>query len=415
MRRCIYLNVAATRVGERIAVVTNNDSRLFGAEALSAAGADVSDIRFARQTAPKTALRHETGVAIDGVLGAPICEGFSVNGRARAFDAVLLSGRLVAERASLWPGARQIALRRRPGGASSLVRPSRMSLSPARRTAHSRSTPRSPKAIARAAARAPRPTPPQAITPSPPTWPTADDGGRRWIDFQNDVTLKDVALAAREGFVSVEHLEALHHARHGDRPGQDLERQRPRRDGGDHRPARFPTSARPPTARRSRPCRCAVFAGKKRGATISPLKRLPLENEHRARGAQMREYGGWLRPAWYGAGDPDAAIQTEAANARKTVALVRRLLARQDRGHRTRRGKALRLSQLQQAVDAEARKDPLRLHAAGKRLRLRRRRDVAVGRRPLSRLLLLWPHAGDLSTARALAAGSFRHAQRLHP
>ena len=31
--------------------------------------------------------------------------------------------------------------------------------------------------------------------------------GRRWIDFQNDVTLKDVALAAREGYVSVEHLK----------------------------------------------------------------------------------------------------------------------------------------------------------------------------------------------------------------
>ena len=39
------------------------------------------------------------------------------------------------------------------------------------------------------------------------SWPKADDEGRRWIDFQNDVTLKDVALAAREGYVSVEHLK----------------------------------------------------------------------------------------------------------------------------------------------------------------------------------------------------------------
>ncbi len=31
--------------------------------------------------------------------------------------------------------------------------------------------------------------------------------GRQWIDPQNDVTLKDVALAAREGYVSVEHLK----------------------------------------------------------------------------------------------------------------------------------------------------------------------------------------------------------------
>ncbi len=31
--------------------------------------------------------------------------------------------------------------------------------------------------------------------------------GRIWIDYQNDVTAKDVELAARENFVSVEHLK----------------------------------------------------------------------------------------------------------------------------------------------------------------------------------------------------------------
>ena len=38
-------------------------------------------------------------------------------------------------------------------------------------------------------------------------WPKPDAPGRRWIDFQSDVTLKDVTLAAREGYVSVEHLK----------------------------------------------------------------------------------------------------------------------------------------------------------------------------------------------------------------
>ena len=46
-----------------------------------------------------------------------------------------------------------------------------------------------------------------ASTASTAAWPKADAPGRRWIDFQNDVTLKDVALAAREGYVSVEHLK----------------------------------------------------------------------------------------------------------------------------------------------------------------------------------------------------------------
>ena len=35
----------------------------------------------------------------------------------------------------------------------------------------------------------------------------------------------------------------------------------------------------------------------------------------------MREYGGWLRPAWYGTDEPERAIQREAARARDTVAL----------------------------------------------------------------------------------------------
>ena len=38
-------------------------------------------------------------------------------------------------------------------------------------------------------------------------WPKPDAPGRRWIDFQSDVTLKDIALASREGYVSVEHLK----------------------------------------------------------------------------------------------------------------------------------------------------------------------------------------------------------------
>ena len=31
--------------------------------------------------------------------------------------------------------------------------------------------------------------------------------GRAWLDFQNDVTVKDVKLAEQEGFRSVEHLK----------------------------------------------------------------------------------------------------------------------------------------------------------------------------------------------------------------
>ncbi|MFN3210129.1 MAG: sarcosine oxidase subunit alpha family protein [Roseovarius sp.] len=58
------------------------------------------------------------------------------------------------------------------------------------------------------------------LTASPVVVPRAEDGayeinplwhvpgkGRAWLDFQNDVTVKDVRLAARENFTSVEHMK----------------------------------------------------------------------------------------------------------------------------------------------------------------------------------------------------------------
>src|SRR4029077_17838693 len=77
------------------------------------------------------------------------------------------------------------------------------------------------------------------------------------------------------------------------------------------------TTYRPPFI----PVPMGVIAGRRRGALVNPLRRLPLEAEHRADCAQMREYGGWLRPAWYGPDEPERAIQREAAQARNTVAL----------------------------------------------------------------------------------------------
>ena len=59
----------------------------------------------------------------------------------------------------------------------------------------------------RAAARARRRTRRRVNIAIAAAWPKPDAPGRRWIDFQSDVTLKDVALAAHEGYVSVEHLK----------------------------------------------------------------------------------------------------------------------------------------------------------------------------------------------------------------
>ena len=134
------------------------------------------------------------------------------------------------------------------------------------------------------------------------------------------MTLKDVALAAREGYVSVEHLKRYTTL------GMATDQGKTANVNGLAAMAALTgrtieetgaTTYRPPFV----PVPMGVIAGRRRGALMNPLKRLPLEAEHRAEGAQMREYGGWLRPAWYGPDDPEGAIQREAARARDAVAL----------------------------------------------------------------------------------------------
>ncbi|QRI66580.1 (2Fe-2S)-binding protein (plasmid) [Shinella sp. PSBB067] len=151
-------------------------------------------------------------------------------------------------------------------------------------------------------------------------WPKPRAKERVWIDLQNDVTAKDVELAVRENFVSVEHLKryttlgmATDQGKTSNVNGLALMAE----ITGRRIPEVGTTTYRPPFT----PVPFASFAGARSGTRMNPLRRLPLEGEHRADGAVFREYGGWLRPAFYGAGPEDARVQAEAAAARTGVAL----------------------------------------------------------------------------------------------
>ena len=87
-----------------------------------------------------------------------------------------------------------------------------------------------------------------------PLWavPARGKGGKAFVDLQNDVTVRDIELAAREGYQAGRAPETLHDARHGHRPGQDQQRHRARADGGAARACRSPRSARRRFARRTR-------------------------------------------------------------------------------------------------------------------------------------------------------------------
>lgn len=160
-------------------------------------------------------------------------------------------------------------------------------------------------------------TQPYAISAA---WPEPGQKGRVWIDFQNDVTARDVELAARENFTSVEHLKryttlgmATDQGKTSNLNGLALMATLT----GRSIPEVGTTTYRPPFT----PVPIASFAGKRSGNFFNPVKRLPLENVHRADGAVLWDYGGWLRPAWFGTGAAEDEIAREVLAARKSVAL----------------------------------------------------------------------------------------------
>jgi len=149
----------------------------------------------------------------------------------------------------------------------------------------------------------------------PPLWPDPEAKGRQWIDFQHDVTLKDITLAARENYRSVEHLKryttlgmAIDQGKTSNMTGlAAMAAQR-----GVSIPEVGTTTFRPPYV----PVPIETYRGLRTGQSFHPVKRLALEAAHRDRGAALCEYGGWLRPGWYGDADASHHIQHEAKTAR---------------------------------------------------------------------------------------------------
>jgi len=153
-------------------------------------------------------------------------------------------------------------------------------------------------------------------------WRVPIASARQWLDVQNDVTVKDVALAARENYSSVEHLKryttlgmATDQGKTSNVNGLALLAEFTGRDIAQVGTTTF----RPPYT----PTTLGAFAGMRHGTLYAPWRRLPAHGEHAALNADIREYGGWWRPACYPrAGEtPAQAIQREAAAARANVGL----------------------------------------------------------------------------------------------
>jgi sarcosine oxidase subunit alpha len=136
---------------------------------------------------------------------------------------------------------------------------------------------------------------PYAITP---TWqPAKPPRGKAFVDFQNDITLKDVTIAHQEGYESVELLKRYTTLGMGTDQGKTSNvnalaimaslRAIPIADAGT-------TTFRPPYTGLT----VGAIAGRTVGHHFRPVRLSPLHAANRAHGATFIEAGLWLR-AWY--------------------------------------------------------------------------------------------------------------------
>jgi heterotetrameric sarcosine oxidase alpha subunit len=157
-----------------------------------------------------------------------------------------------------------------------------------------------------------------------PVWqPPEGAKGKAFVDFQNDVTAKDIAIAHQEGYLSVEHLKRYTTLGMGTDQGKTsninalalmaAHRNLPLAEAGT-------TTFRPPYT----PLTLGAIAGRSIGHHFRPRRLSPLHDWHAAHGATFIEAGPWLR-AWYydwAGSTPETAYIKEMELVRKGVGLA---------------------------------------------------------------------------------------------
>ncbi len=147
--------------------------------------------------------------------------------------------------------------------------------------------------------------------------------GRAWLDFQNDVTVKDVTLAARENYRSVEHMKR--YTTQGMAPDQgktsNVAALAVLADAtGRSIPETGTTTFRPPYV----PVAIAAMGAGAQGRGFAPERLTTSHAASVARGAPMIEVGLWYRPSYFPQGDEDweAACLREARMVREAVGVA---------------------------------------------------------------------------------------------
>ena len=348
--------------GDRTVVVTNNDDAYRTAIALKQAGLDVPAVLDARpvadgalpQKAREMGIRVETGRAVAKVRGRAKVEGVAVAAHAGegsvldeiACDAVAMSGgwspvvhlwshcggKLIWDEAQAHfrpdpekaptgaAGEAFVVVAGIANGAMStgevLADADKAGRAAASAAGHDKAGKPAPQAMA------------EETGAMLPVWVMPQGASyalrsKMWLDFQNDVKVSDVQLAAREGFESVEHTKRYTTL------GMATDQGKLSNINGlavlsKSLNAPIPqvgtTTFRPPYT----PISMGAIAGEARGDTFQPLRRTPIHGWHEANGAYWEPVGHWRRPYCYlqdGESVLDA-VKREVLNTREKVGLL---------------------------------------------------------------------------------------------
>ena len=164
--------------------------------------------------------------------------------------------------------------------------------------------------------------PARDVAPAAPVPPPIGNGAMAFVDFQNDVTAKDLKLAVREGFESVEHFKrytttgmATDQGRTSNVNAMAIAGEALSRPTGK---VGITTFRAPYT-----PTVFGTLTGYDRGALFDPVRRTPIDGWAEAQGAVFENVSMWRRARYFpqGGEDMDAAVRRECVAVRERAGL----------------------------------------------------------------------------------------------
>ncbi|HUS96077.1 MAG TPA: sarcosine oxidase subunit alpha family protein, partial [Hyphomicrobiaceae bacterium] len=153
--------------------------------------------------------------------------------------------------------------------------------------------------------------------------PGLDKAARAFVDFQHDVTTKDLKLAVQEGFRSIEHVKRYTTAGMATDQGKTSNINAlaiVAKATGKSIPEVGLTTFRQPYT----PVSFGTLAGHNRGDLFDPIRRTPMHGWACAQGAVFENVGLWKRAQYFARPGEDihAAVSRECRTVRSTVGLL---------------------------------------------------------------------------------------------